>query len=325
MADHSTPPADNATPAEAFWVLLVNCPQALRRPLIEALDSLGMAMADDQAPQIILAWLDLHGPEAEAQVRGLREAHRRAMPVITGIVPGAAADDYRRAAEIGLDALASDDDPLALAAQAALVHYSRQRFAEASPLTGLPGAGALEREIRRRLPQRGQMALLAFDLDYFKSYNDRYGYRRGDELLRHAHSAIEQALGAAAGPDSFLAHLGGDDFFALVQPAEAEAVGRRAIELFAAGRDPFYDAEALSAGHIVARARTGEMREFPLVTLTVAAVTNEAEDLQHPGQLAAVLAELKGYAKNLGGGRFVMDRRRLHDAEAAWAARQKDS
>lgn len=303
-------------------MLLLNCPPALRQPLMEALETLGMALTDDQRPpRVILAWLDLHWPEAKAQVQGLRLAHRRPMPVIIGIVPSVAVGEYRQAAEIGLDALASDDDPLALAAQAALIHHSRLRFAQASPLTGLPGAGALETEIRRRLPQRGQMALLAFDLDYFKSYNDRYGYRRGDELLRHAHSAIEQALSAAAGPDSFLAHLGGDDFFAIVHPAEAEAVARCSIELFTTGRDQFYDAEALAAGRLVTRARTGEMREFPLVTLTVAAVTNEAEDLQHPGQLAAVLAELKSYAKSLGGGRFVMDRRRLHDSEAAWAAR----
>ena len=37
----------------------------------------------------------------------------------------------------------------------------------------------------------------------------------------------------------------------------------------------------------------------------------------------AVLAELKAYGKRLGGGRFVADRRRVHDGEAAWALRQQ--
>jgi diguanylate cyclase (GGDEF)-like protein len=219
--------------------------------------------------------------------------------------------------------LLCSDDPAQIAAHARLIYESRTRFAQASPLTGLPGVGALEREINRRLPRRGEMALLAFDVDFFKSYNDRYGYQRGDALLRHVWCVIEQALNAA--PGHFLAHLGGDDFFALVRPAEAEGVARRAIELFAAARAEHYDPEDLARGEIVARTRTGELASTPLVSLTIAAVTNEPEDLQHSGQLAAVLTELKAYGKRLGGGRYVADRRRVHDDEAAWALRRQQN
>ncbi|MCE5236872.1 diguanylate cyclase [bacterium] len=305
-------------------VLLVDCPKGLQEPLRRALTDQGMLDAGQLhvAPQVVLVWLDPHAADAETRVSELRDRHRRSSPAIVGVSAAADAPALVRAAETGLDDLLPDAaDPAQIAARAWLICGSRTRFAQASPLTGLPGAGALEREISRRLPQRGQMALLAFDVDFFKSYNDRYGYRRGDDLLRYAWCVIEQALQAADG--AFLAHLGGDDFFALVRPAEAEAVAQRAVELFAAGRAEYYDAADLARGAVFVRTRTGELRQVPLVTLTVACVTNEPEDLQHSGQLAAVLAELKAYGKRLGGGRFVADRRRVHDGEAAWVLRQQ--
>jgi len=304
-------------------VLLVGCPAELERPLRRVLTDYDMLEADRLrlAPEVVLLWLAAHGAEAGARVAELRDRHRRALPAIIGIGATADAAALAWAAEVGLDDLLCGDDPARLAAHARLVFQSRTRFAQASPLTGLPGVGALEREINRRLPRRGEMALLAFDVDFFKSYNDSYGYQRGDALLRHLWCVLEQALSAA--PGHFLAHLGGDDFFALVRPAEAQGVAQRAIALFAAARAEHYDPADLVRGEIVARTRTGELAATPLVSLTVAAVTNEPDDLQHSGQLAAVLAELKAYGKRLGGGRYVADRRRVHDGEAAWALRQQ--
>jgi diguanylate cyclase (GGDEF)-like protein len=276
------------------------------------------------APEIILAWLDVHAADAAARLEALRTEHRRKLPAIMGLPQACDATDLLRAAEIGLDDLLCDDDPGRLAARARLLYESRTRFAQASPLTGLPGVGALEREINRRLPQRGHMALLAFDVDHFKAYNDKYGYQRGDDLLRRLWGAIEQALGQHAEPDAFLAHLGGDDFFALVQPAEAPVVAACAIALFEAERAESYDAEDMARGEILARDRHGNLTPTPLVTLTVAGVTNESEDLRHSGQLAAVLAELKDYGKAQAGSVFVPDRRRTHDHEASWRQRPGD-
>ena len=98
-----------------------------------------------------------------------------------------------------------------------------------------------------------------------------------------------------------------------------------AIKLAMADRDEYYDAEDLARGAIMSRARTGELAATPLATLTVAAVTNQPEDLQHSGQLAAVLAELKALGKGFEGSNFVPDRRQVHDNEAAWVSRQQQA
>lgn len=305
-------------------VLLVDCPEELRQPLHQALLQRDMLLADTLRvePEVILVWLDVPAADAQARVQALRDEHRRKLPALMGLAGACEAGDVVRAAAIGLDDLLCDADPERIAARARLLYESRTRFAQASPLTGLPGVGALEREINRRLPERGQMALLAFDLDHFKGYNDRYGYQRGDDLLRHLWCVIEQALSLCAAPGYFLAHLGGDDFFAVVSPAAAQAVAERAIELFEAGRGQFYDPDDFARGEIVTRTRAGELAPTPLATLTVAAVTNAADDLQYSGQLAAVLAELKAHGKTLAGSAYVPDRRRRHDHEAPWRQRR---
>ena len=57
--------------------------------------------------------------------------------------------------------------------------------------------------------------------------------------------------------------------------------------------------------------------------LLAVATTNEAPDLQHPGQVAAVLAELKEFARRTENRQLIRDRRRIHDARTAWALREQ--
>ena len=296
-------------------VLLVNCPDSLQPALRQALQDLGIAttQAADAAADLVAAWLD---PRSQTELAALRQRPQGASPAVLVVGPEGVADAYLAAAAAGADGYTTAPEPAVIAAQCRLLLGSRARFAEVSPLTGLAGNNALQKEIERRLPKRSELAVLAFDVDNFKGYNDRYGYERGDRLLRHACTAMMAALAQCAAPGWFAAHLGGDDFLALVRPQEAAAVARRTIELFAAGLAGLYEPADYQRGFIAVRTRTGEVCELPLATLTVAAVTNEADDLVHAGQLAAVLAELKAYGKSLKGSSYVPDRRRDHSGAA---------
>jgi diguanylate cyclase (GGDEF)-like protein len=80
-------------------------------------------------------------------------------------------------------------------------------------------------ELTRRTGQKG--ALLLFDLDNFKSINDRYGHRRGDWVL--------EQVGPAVGPlirrYELLARVGGDEFGILISHAGERAVNRLCAQL----------------------------------------------------------------------------------------------
>jgi diguanylate cyclase (GGDEF)-like protein len=74
----------------------------------------------------------------------------------------------------------------------------------------------------------GGIALVAFDLDGFKTYNDTFGHEAGDRLLRRIADRLVVALGSAGRAY----RLGGDEFCALVVADGApELAERLALEL----------------------------------------------------------------------------------------------
>lgn len=87
-------------------------------------------------------------------------------------------------------------------------------------LTGLPNRRAFERAAAKRIAAgaKGRDCVALFDLDRFKSINDRFGHDVGDEVLR---SFAERALKMTR-PIDMLARLGGEEFGLLIEDASLE-------------------------------------------------------------------------------------------------------
>jgi diguanylate cyclase (GGDEF)-like protein len=306
-----------------FAVVTVNCPEvqepALRGALLD-LDLLPVEAELDIA-DLVLVWLDPCAAGAEVEVARLREHWQRQLPALVAVAPNAQAATLTAAAALGLDCCTAAATPEELAAVCRLVGSCRGRFLEANPLTGLPGNNVLDQAIQKRLPQRGELAILAFDLDHFKGYNDRYGYRHGDTVLRWLGSMLATRLHATATRGWLLCHLGGDDFYALMRPGEAQAIAQVVIEAFDQGIGEHYEPQDRAAGQITTVNRRGETVSQPLLSLTVAAVFNQADDVVHAGQVAGLLAELKKYGKSLPGSCYVPDRRQVHEVGRSLALR----
>jgi diguanylate cyclase len=87
------------------------------------------------------------------------------------------------------------------------------------PLTNLPNRRAFDEEIARRLSQwqrRGtSFCLLLFDVDHFKSINDRFGHSVGDDVLRHLAIVLRCSLHEG----DLMARIGGEEFAAILSGA----------------------------------------------------------------------------------------------------------
>jgi len=90
-------------------------------------------------------------------------------------------------------------------------------------LTGLLNRRAIEEAMQAQMQRSRRtgesFSVLMFDLDHFKSINDRYGHVVGDRALRHAASTLKAGLREV---DS-LARIGGEEFLALMPGATLEA------------------------------------------------------------------------------------------------------
>lgn len=173
-------------------------------------------------------------------------------------------------------------------------------------LTKLPAAPYLHRQINARLAQNQALAVAYIDIDHFRPYNQTYGHAAGDQvLLQTAHLLVETLPAQGA----FAAHLGGDDFIAVLAPATAETFAQTVVERFRELRERFYNDDDLVRKYILVEGRRGEQRPAPLMTLSVALVSNDRRVLINYIQVSDLLAEVMRFLKSQGGGNWARDRR----------------
>ena len=185
-----------------------------------------------------------------------------------------------------------------------------EMYLDASPLTRLPGGVAIEREIQGRLDRKEQMALCVMDLDNFKAYNDRYGYEHGNIVIKDAARIIEEAAKTRGGAGDFVGHVGGDDFVVVTTPERVDNICNEVIAQFDRHAPDLYNSGDRAAGYILGKTRQGVEMKFPLVTISIAVVTNTLRSFTNPLEMAEVGAELKEYAKQFARSIFVVDKRR---------------
>jgi GGDEF domain-containing protein len=185
-----------------------------------------------------------------------------------------------------------------------------EMYLDASPLTRLPGGIAIENVMKKRLETKQPIAFCVIDLDNFKSYNDRYGYARGSELLKVTAQIIENALKTKGNTDDFIGHIGGDDFVLITVPDRMRILSEEIIAQFDRRVPDFYDETDRKNGYIMGKSRQGVEMRFPLITISIAIVTNERRAISSPIEASEIAVELKDYAKTIPKSVFVIDKRR---------------
>ncbi|NLN61242.1 MAG: diguanylate cyclase [Deltaproteobacteria bacterium] len=182
-----------------------------------------------------------------------------------------------------------------------------KRVVEVNPLTRLPGNIAINRQIQSRIDNRLIFTLGYVDLDHFKPFNDKYGFSRGDDVIRITGRLILNIVKGNYSQGSFVGHIGGDDFIFITEPLIAEDVCRDLIGAFDHIIPSFYDEEDRQAGFIQSKDRKGHLKRFPFLSITIGVVYVNGLHFTHYGEVTEIASEMKQYAKKQVGSCYKMN------------------
>jgi len=176
----------------------------------------------------------------------------------------------------------------------------------ANPLTGLPGNVIIESQINRVINEEEDYAVLYIDIDNFKAYNDVYSFQKGDEILKLTASILEEAFSSANFQYSFVGHIGGDDFVVIIAGGQIEEACKQVLNRFDRQVLPFYNHLDRERKYITTLNRKGNQEVFPLMSLSIAVITNKCHQFAGYNELAKIAAELKKKCKAINGSCYLV-------------------
>ncbi len=185
--------------------------------------------------------------------------------------------------------------------------YTNRRV---SPLTGLPGNVQINAELKKRFLNKEEFAALYLDLDNFKAYNDVYGFLKGDEIIKFTARTIVKNVHESE--NSFVGHIGGDDFVAIVPMSEnVEVICQNIVADFDSQVGKYFSKEDLEKGYLEVPNRKGIMEEFPITSISVGVVMVDEGRFKNILEIGEAAAGVKHLAKSIFGSTYVIDRRKV--------------
>ena len=179
-----------------------------------------------------------------------------------------------------------------------------------SPLTGLPGNVQIHAELKKRISNKEEFSVLYLDLDNFKAYNDIYGFLKGDEIIKFTADTIMTSIHSLIPNNSFIGHIGGDDFIAIVPTLNCEDVCKDIIANFDANVVRFFTEDDVEKGYIEVANRKGVIEQFPLTSISIGVVEADMGRFANILEIGEVGAQVKHMAKSVMGSSYAIDRRK---------------
>ncbi|WP_162356554.1 GGDEF domain-containing protein [Metabacillus mangrovi] len=170
-----------------------------------------------------------------------------------------------------------------------------------NPLTGLPGNVLIEQKLTETISSGLPYSLLYADIDRFKEYNDQFGFKLGDLLIKETANILTKYTDISPAGPTFLGHIGGDDFVAVLPGYEFEQICNGILHEFTVVSQKYYTEEDWRKGYTIGLTRSNQIEKIPLVSLSIAIVTNQFTTFLTTGDLSQAAADAKKQCKSVPG------------------------
>lgn len=271
----------------------------------------GLKVLKNKTPNIIVCdymMPIMNGPEFCKQVK--KDVLLRHIPIIMLTGKGEVKDMVKGIESGADDYLIKPFEPDALLARIRMVARRTTESLDANPLTHLPGNTSIMEKFQECIDSNQIFAVAYADLDKFKIYNDKYGFKKGDEVIRETARLLLEVIRKSAGNESFVGHIGGDDYVFITDNYIMDDICKKIIKRFDALSPTFYNEEDRNAGYINGTDRQGNKTQAGLISISIGLVSNANQNITHVAQISEIGAELKKYAKTFQKSNFVRDKRK---------------
>lgn len=168
--------------------------------------------------------------------------------------------------------------------------------------------------MKKRLLNEENFAMIYIDLDNFKAYNDIYGFFKGDEIIKFTAKTIVKNVHNMELESSFVGHIGGDDFVAIVSGIDCEDACQNIIVEFDKKIVNYYNEEDATRGYIEVENRKGIIEQFPIISISVGVVEVNKDRFKNILEIGEAGAQVKHLAKTIPGSTYVIDKRIHRDS-----------
>lgn len=199
--------------------------------------------------------------------------------------------------------------PLILLTKVKNILDRKRKSIDVNPLTGLPGNLSIEETIKKNINDKINFSLLYMDLSNFKSFNDKYGFGCGDDVIKFTANLLQTVVKNFGLPTDFVGHIGGDDFVILTKNNDGSVLAENIIDNFDKGIKKFYSEEDLKNGYIVSTDRNDNIQKFPIMTIAICIISADVVNFVDFAKISERVAQLKKLAKKNKKSSYVFERR----------------
>lgn len=207
------------------------------------------------------------------------------------------------------DYIANPPDPIDLEIRMEMAMRRTTHQLHANALTRLPGNRQIEKVVQSKIDEGAPFSVAYYDIDHFKSFNDKYNYMKGDAVIRHTAYIISTTVKRYGNKDDFVGHIGGDDFVVVTTPDRDKLVASESILSFNRQAPFHYNKEDRDLNYIIAKDRRGNVVKTPLMSISIAIANNKGCKFHSIVDVMETIAEIKTYLKTLPGSNFLVNRR----------------
>lgn len=268
----------------------------------------GLRQVREEKPDLLLLDIVMPGMSGFEVCRILRSSESNNMMPIIILTSSGEEDDIVKGLELGADDYIIKpfvDREITIRVKNTLRRLERIR--DANPLTGLPGNLEIARDIQSRIEMDQEFSIIYADIDNFKAYNDVYGFANGDSAIKLTADIIRDQVALFNDEPNFIGHVGGDDFIVVTTPKIDEQIAAGIITEFDRRIRELYHENDLKRGFISSVNRQGKKTNFPIMTISLAIVTNVNRRFTLHLQIAEVAAEVKKKVKSFDGSNYLVN------------------